>query len=322
MPVKPRRSILPILGLVTAAALLAVCLYLFVPLSGNIQYILRLRTLKVLAIVLTGASIAYATVIFQTLTNNRILTPSIIGMDAVHQLFQTVLVFFWGTTTLQFAQKQVNFILTVAMMVGFALVLYILLFRRDGTNLHFLLLVGIVMGTLFTSLTTFLQVLIDPNEYAALQGSMFASFTRVNTDVLLLAGGFTLPTMLYGLRYLRLLDAIALGRDHAVNLGVDYGPVVKRLMVVVAILMAVSTALVGPITFLGLLVANISYHLVDTYRRAPLIWCAVGVGVFALVGSQFIVERYLSYSVPISVVINFAGGIYFLYLVLKERAAW
>lgn len=319
---KPRRSILPILGLVTAVALLAVCLYLFVPLSGNIQYILRLRTVKVLAIILTGASISYATVIFQTLTNNRILTPSIIGMDAVYQLFQTVLVFFWGTTTLQFAQKQVNFVLTVIMMVGFALVLYILLFQREGTNLHFLLLVGIVMGTLFSSLTTFLQVLIDPNEYSVLQGSMFASFTRVNTDVLMLAGGLTLPTMLYGLRHLRLLDAIALGRDHAVNLGVEYGSVVKRLMVVVAILMAVSTALVGPITFLGLLVANISYHLVDTYRRAPIIWCAVGVGTFSLVGAQFVVERYLSYSVPISVVINFAGGIYFLYLVLKERAAW
>lgn len=319
---KSRRSILFVLGLVTAVALLAVCLYLFVPLSGNIQYILQLRILKVLAIILTGASIAYATVIFQTITNNRILTPSIIGMDAVYQLFQTVLIFFWGTTTLQFTQKQVNFLLTVAMMVGFALVLYLVLFRRDGTNLHFLLLVGIVMGTLFSSLTTFLQVLIDPNEYAALQGSLFASFTRVNTDVLMLAGGLTLPTMLYGLRHLRLLDAIALGRDHAINLGVDYGPVVQRLMVVVAILMAVSTALVGPITFLGLLVANISYHLVDTYRRAPLIWCAVGVGIFALVGAQFVVERYLSYSVPISVVINFAGGIYFLYLVLKERAAW
>ena len=233
---------------------------------------------------LTGAAIAYATVVFQTITNNRILTPSIIGMDSVYQLFQTIMVFFWGSTTLQFVDQQINFLITVTLMIGFALLLYQVLFRKDGTNLHFLLLMGIVMGTLFGSLTTFLQVLIDPNEYAGLQSRLFASVSRVNTNLLFLGGGLMIPVMLYGLRYVRTLDAIALGRDHAVNLGVDYGPVLRRMLIVVAVLMAASTALVGPITFLGLLVANISYHLLDTYRRGPLIAAAVAVGVVFLVG--------------------------------------
>lgn len=319
---KHERKTFVILGIVTLLALTVVCLYLFVPLKGNIQYILRLRTLKVLAITLTGAAIAYSTVIFQTITNNRILTPSIIGMDAVYQLFQTALVFLWGTTTLQFVDQQVNFALTLALMIGFALLLYQALFRRDGTNLHFLLLVGIVMGTLFGSLTTFLQVLIDPNEYSGLQSRLFATVSRVNTNLLALGAAVMIPVMLYGLRHVRVLDAIALGRDHAINLGVDYGPVVRRMLIIVAVLMAASTALVGPITFLGLLVANVTYHLVDTYRRGPIIAAAVAVSVIFLVGAQLIMERVFVYSTPVSVIVNFVGGVYFLYLVLKERAAW
>ena len=318
---KHRRNLV-ILGILLGLALAVVCLYLFVPLKGNIQYILRLRTLKVLAITLTGAAIAYATIVFQTITNNRILTPSIIGMDAVYQLFQTALVFLWGSTTLQFVDKQINFALTVALMIGFALVLYRVLFRKDGTNLHFLLLVGIVMGTLFGSLTTFLQVLIDPNEYSGLQTRLFASVSRVNSDLLLFGGGITIPVMLYGLRHVRALDAVALGRDHAINLGVDYGPVVRRMLIIVAVLMAASTALVGPITFLGLLVANASYHMLDTYRRGPLIAAAIALSTIFLVGAQLVMERVFAYSTPISVIVNFVGGIYFLYLVLKERAAW
>ncbi|BAD40587.1 iron chelate uptake ABC transporter family permease subunit [Symbiobacterium thermophilum] len=318
---KHKRNLI-ILGILLLLALTVVGLYLFVPLRGNIQYILRLRTHKVLAMALTGTAIAYATVVFQTITNNRILTPSIIGMDSVYQLFQTIMVFFWGSTALQFVDQQINFLITVTLMIGFALLLYQVLFRKDGTNLHFLLLMGIVMGTLFGSLTTFLQVLIDPNEYAGLQSRLFASVSRVNTNLLFLGGGLMIPVMLYGLRYVRTLDAIALGRDHAINLGVDYGPVLRRMLIVVAVLMAAATALVGPITFLGLLVANISYHLLDTYRRGPLIAAAVAVGVVFLVGAQLIMERVLAYSTPVSVIVNFIGGMYFLYLVLKERTAW
>nr|PZN71250.1 MAG: iron ABC transporter permease [Bacillota bacterium] len=318
---KHKRNLL-ILGVLLLLALTVVGLYLFVPLRGNIAYILRLRTLKVLAMALTGAAIAYATVLFQTITNNRILTPSIIGLDAVYQLFQTMMVFVWGSTTLQFVDQQINFLLTVMLMIGFALLLYQVLFRRDGTNLHYLLLMGIVMGTLFGTLTTFLQVLIDPNEYANLQSRLFASVSRVNTNLLFLGGGLMIPVMLYGLRYVRALDVIALGRDHAINLGVDYGLVLKRVLVIVAVLMAAATALVGPITFLGLLVANVSYHLLDTYRRGPLIAAAMCVSVVLLVGAQLVLERVLAYSTPVSVIVNFVGGIYFLYLVLKERTAW
>jgi len=121
----------------------------------------------------------------------------------------------------------------------------------------------------------------------------------------------------YFMLYTKYLDVIAMGRDHAVNLGVDYDRVVKRLLIVVAVLISIATALVGPITFLGLLVANVAYQLMRTYRHTLLIPAAVLISIVALVGGQLLVERVFTFSTTLSVIINLVGGVYFIYLLLK-----
>ncbi len=68
--------------------------------------------------------------------------------------------------------------------------------------------------------------------------------------------------------------------------------------------------------------ANVAYEMLATYRRLPLIGAAILVSIVALVGGQLIVERVFTFSTTLSVIINFAGGIYFLYLLLKERTTW
>lgn len=117
---------------------------------------------------------------------------------------------------------------------------------------------------------------------------------------------------------LQYLDVLGLGRDQAVNLGVNYEGVVKQLLVLVAILTAIATALVGPITFLGLLVANTAYWLLPTHRHGYIIPAAILISCIALVGGQLLVERVFTFKTTLSVVINFLGGIFFIYLVLKE----
>src|SRR5690625_7066209 len=91
-----RQKLLALLGL----SLLFISLYLFLGLEGNISYILTRRFTRLLAIVITGAVIAVATIIFQTITNNRLLTPSLIGLDSLYQLIQTFIIFFYGSTSL------------------------------------------------------------------------------------------------------------------------------------------------------------------------------------------------------------------------------
>ncbi|WP_053372471.1 iron chelate uptake ABC transporter family permease subunit [Paenibacillus sp. FJAT-27812] len=304
---------------VLAVALIAV--FLFIHLGPNWDYALPRRLKKVLAIVITGGAIAYSTMIFQTITNNRILTPSIIGLDSLYMLIQTFVVFAFGSMSLPSTNKHLNFFISVALMIAFVAVLYKLLFKKEGRNLYFLLLIGLVLGTLFGSMSTFMQVLIDPNEFLIVQGKMFASFNNVNTDLLVISIIIIALIAIYATRLSKYLDVMSLGKEHAVNLGIPYDYVVKRMLVIVAILIAVSTALVGPITFLGLLVVNVAYPFMRTYRHSYLIPGAMLISIIALVGGQLIVERVFSFETTISVIINFIGGAYFLYLLLREKKA-
>lgn len=303
------------------AVLLAV-VFMTIDAGGQWDYILPRRGKKLIAILLTGTAIAFSTVVFQTITNNRILTPSIIGLDSLYMLLQTMIVFLIGGTALTMMSKNLRFVMAVGLMVVFAMLLYRMLFRKEGRNIYHLLLIGIIFGTFFSSVTSFLQKLIDPNEFLVIQDKMFASFNNVHSDLLLISLAGVLLVALYFTRFAKYLDVLTLGRDHAVNLGVGYEYVVKRMLVVVAILISISTALVGPITFLGLLVANVAYQFLNTYRHKTLILGASLIGFIALVGGQLIVERVFTFSTSLSVIINFAGGVYFIYLLLKENKSW
>jgi len=308
--------------LLAALSVIFICLFLFTDITGNWEYILERRTYKVAAIILTGVSIALATVVFQTITQNRILTPSILGLDSLYMLINTFIIFVFGSTTLTSTDKNIQFIVIVAIMILFSGLLYKLLFKRNEQNIYFLLLIGFIIGTFFDSFSSFMQVLIDPNEFQIVQDRMFASFNNINTDVLLLATILIILTLILFLRFFKYLDVLALGRDHAINLGVDFDYVVKRLLVIVAILISISTALVGPITFLGLLVSNLAYEFLKTYRHFYLLLGASLISVVALVGGQLVVERIFTFSTTLSVIINFIGGVYFIYLLLKENRSW
>ncbi|WP_314590843.1 iron chelate uptake ABC transporter family permease subunit [Paenibacillus terrigena] len=303
-------------------ALALIATFMLINVGSNWGYVIPRRVTKVLAIMLTGSAIAFSTVVFQTITNNRILTPSILGLDSLYMLIQTSVIFLLGSSALTMVSKNMHFIITVMAMVLFSGLLYKFMFRRDQQNIYFLLLIGIILGTLFQSLTTFMEVLIDPNEFMIVQDRMFASFNNINTDVLLIAGILIVAVTLYFLKFMKYLDVISLGRDQAVNLGVPYDYVVKRLLIIVAILISISTALVGPITFLGLLVVNVTYQFLRTYRHSYLIGGSMLIAIIALVGGQLIVERVFTFSTTISVIINFIGGVYFIYLLLKENKSW
>ena len=173
-------------------------------------------------------------------------------------------------------------------------------------------------GTLFSSLSSFMQMVIDPNEYLVLQNKLFASFNNVNVDILLISIILIILVIPFVCDDLKYLDVINLGRDQAINLGIDYDKLVRKLFVTVSIFISISTALVGPITFLGLLVVNLSRQMITTYKHKYLISMSVLLSVFILVTGQLLAERIFNFSTPVSVIINLVGGIYFMYLLLKE----
>lgn len=298
--------------------IVCVGLFLFQGLNAkNFDYNMSRRIPKVIAICLTGASIAVSSMLFQTVTNNRILTPSILGLDSLYNFGQTLCIFIFGVNSIMMTDKRVNFFASVFIMLLGTIILYKLVFRK-GNNIFTLLLVGTVVGTLFRSMSSFMSVLIDPNDFIVLQSKMFASFNNVNTDILWIVVVFVLCIGYFLYKDIRKLDVMLLGREQAINLGVDHDKLSKKILFTVALLVSISTALVGPITFLGLLVVNLSYHLFSTYKHSYLMAGASLLSMTALVGGQFIVERILNFSSTVSIIINFIGGIYFIYLLIKQ----
>ena len=299
--------------------LISTALYLGYGLPTRWQYALENRSLSLLAIVITGAAIAVATMMFQVVVNNRILTPSILGLDSLYLLIQTGIIFLFGSSTLLSMNSIALFVLCTGLMMLFSLLLYHFLFKRESQNIFFLLLVGIVFGTFFGSLTTFMEVLIDPNEFQIAQDIGFASFNRINTNILWVALAILIGTIVFSLRYWKYFDVLALGRDNAINLGVDYPQITKTLLILVAILISVSTALVGPLTFLGLLVMNVTFEFIRDYRHKVLIPAAMLVSMITLVLGQFLVTHIFTFRTTLSIIVNFVGGVYFIYLLLRAN---
>lgn len=314
---KDKKKLYILLGL----SLIFVSLFLLYGLSANnYRYNLSKRIPKVIAIILTGGSIAVSSMLFQTITNNRILTPSILGLDSLYSFGQTISVFVFGVNSVMLTNSYANFFFSLGIMLLGSAILYNLVFKKKN-NIFTLLLVGTVMGTLFRSMSSFMSVLIDPNDFLVLQNKMYASFNNVNTDIILLVIVILILVFIYLYKDINKLDVMLLGREQAINLGVNHDKLSKKLLVIVVLLVSISTALVGPITFLGILVVNLAYHLFDTYKHSYLIIGATLISVLALVAGQFVVERLLNFTTTVSIIINFIGGVYFIYLLLKEGKA-
>ena len=302
--------------------LVVVCSVLFLVYGLNpnsYQYALSRRIPKLIAIAMTGSGVAVSSVIFQTVTNNRILTPSVLGLDSLYNLFQTLIVFSLGSLNVALMGSNLNFLIAGGLMIIFSLLLFKMMFRRENTNLFFLLMIGMIFGTLFSSLSSFMQMVMDPNEFLIVQNKMFASFNNVKSSLLGISMITMGLTLFWVLKDAKKLDVIALGKEEAINLGIDYDRMVRKMLVAVAILVSVSTALVGPITFLGILVTNLAYQMIKDYRHSIVIPTSILLSLLALIGGQFLVERVFQFNTTIGVIINFVGGLYFIYILLKEE---
>lgn len=282
-------------------------------------YALKLRTPKLIVMIITAFAIGGASLVFQSVINNTIVTPCLLGMNSLYTLIHTAVVFFAGSTSVLANNANLSFAVDLVIMGITATVIYGWLFKKTNYNVLYVLLIGTVLTSFFTSIQSTLTRVMDPNEYDNLLSTLVASFSNVNSEIILFSV-VVLGVLIFVLRKdLALLDVITLGRQQAVNLGVDYDRTIRRLLLGVTICIAVATAMVGPISFLGLIIANLSRQLLQTFRHGQLILGSALFGMIVLVAGQLIVEHIFTYSIPVSVFITVGGGIYFLYLLLTRR---
>lgn len=280
--------------------------------------ILELRGTKLAALICVGAATGAATVLFQTIAMNRLLTPGIVGFDALFVLMQTLLVATLGGVGLAQIPGMLRFGLETLVLVGAATMLFGLLLRQSAADVTRMILTGVILGVMLRGLVSMVQRLLDPAEFAVVQQAMFASFGRVDPGQLSVAALCLLSALAISLRMAPALDVAGLGRGAARGLGLDHDRVVIVTLMLIALMVSVSTALVGPITFLGLLAASLARQMVNTHRHAVLIPAAAVIGAIILVGGQFVFERLLRQQSALAVVVEFLGGLLFLALVLRK----
>lgn len=305
--------------LLLSILLIGIFLYLFVGItSNNAHYFIPLRLKKILSLLLVATSISYSTLTFQTITQSHLLTPSMMGFDSLYMFIQTTLVFFGGHKIVMMAGN-VNFFLSIGLMVLASLLFFHFFFKKKLPNIYYLLLTGLIFGMFFGGFSDFMQVMLDPNEFSVLQGSMFASFSKVNVNYLFLSSIVSLSCIYLIRKDFSQLDVVTLGYDHALNLGINVKKLIKKHLIIIAILVSVSTVLVGPITFLGLLSISLARKLSLTFRHSTLAYATTLISCIALLYGLWIVERVFALGTTLSVIINFVGGIYFIVMLLKEN---
>ncbi len=180
--------------------------------------ITQMRATNLVVILLVVVCQAVATVSFQSATNNRIITPSIMGFEALYVAIQTAAVFFLGAVGVTTLQGVPQFALMLVLMVGFALMLYGWLLSGKYANLQVMLLVGIVLGGGLGSVATFMQRMLTPSEFDILTAKLFGSVSNADASYLPLA----IPLCVAAAGTLwwrsRRLNIVALGKDVTTNL--------------------------------------------------------------------------------------------------------
>ena len=286
--------------------------------SPGFWRIAQVRAASVAVILVVAWCQALATVAFQTITNNRIITPSIMGFESLYRLLQTSIVFFFGITGLTSMDSTGQYLMQVGLMVALAALLYGWMLRNERANIHQTLLLGIVIGTGLGALSTYMQNLLNPSAFDVLSARLIGNISnadmsqlRIAIPLALVAGGLLLAMS-------RTLDVLGLGRDTAIGLGVDHRRNSLVILMLTAVLMAVSTSLVGPMSFLGFLVAMTSYQLSDTHEHRFVLPMAWLVGVVILGGAYFTLRHIFYATGSVGIIIEAVGGTFFLIHLLRK----
>lgn len=277
---------------------------------------MRVTSLVVMAVV--AICQAVATITFQTVTNNRIITPSIMGFESLYTVIQTAAVYTLGVVGVVALQGPGQFLAQVAAMVGLSVLLYGWLLRGRYANIQVMLLVGIIMGGGLGAVSTFMQRLLSPSEFDVLSARLFGSVTNASAEYL----PFAIPLVIVATTLIwlnaRTLNVIAMGRDVCINVGVDHGRQTIYSLVLVSVLMAVSTALVGPMTFFGFLVATLTYQLAGTHDHRRLLPLGALTGFVVLAGAYFVMNHVFYAQGVVSIIIELVGGTVFLVVIMRK----
>ncbi|MFJ8511888.1 iron chelate uptake ABC transporter family permease subunit [Lysinibacillus xylanilyticus] len=282
--------------------------------------VVKRRIVAIVAMIIAAVCQSLSTVAFQSITHNRIITPSLLGFESLYSTIHTSTIFFFGASALINFTGIGSFLFQVAVMVLMSLILYGWLLSGKYGNLQLMLLVGIIIGTGLNSVGTFMRRLLAPSEFDILQARLFGSVNNADSAYFPIVIPMVIIVAILLLAHSKNLNILSLGKDVATSFGVKYQSNVIYTLVLVAILMSISTALIGPLTFYGFLVATLSYQAASTYDHRYIFPMALAIGFLIITSAYFLMYHVFHAQGVVSVIIELFGGIIFLTVVLRKRA--
>lgn len=288
--------------------------------SPSYGRIVKRRLDAVITMAIAAVCQVLSTITFQTISNNRIITPSLLGFESVYEAIHTFLIFVFGIKSFLAFTSIRAFLIQIVLMVVLCLLLYGFMLRGKRANFHYMLLVGIVIGTGLRSLSLFIRKLLSPAEFDILQARLFASVNNSDSSYFKLAFPIVFIVSLILFFNSKYLNVLSLGKDVSINLGLDYNKLSILSLVIVSILMAISTALVGPMTFFGFLAASLTYEICKSYDHKFIFAMGILLAFSILTFAYFIMNHVFPAQGVVNIIIEFFGGILFLIMLLRKES--
>jgi len=280
-------------------------------LGGEVEMLILLlsRVPRLISILVTGMALSISGLIMQQITRNKFVSPSTAAtMDSARFGIMFSMILLPGLHVM--GKMAIAFVFA---LLGTFLFMYILK-KIKVKNVVIIPLVGIMLGNLIDSITTFIAYRFDliQNINSWLQGS-FSMVTKGRYEIIYI----TIPLAVLAYVFANKFTIAGMGEDFSRNLGLNYNLVVNIGLTIVALISSAVLVTIGSIPFIGLIIPNIVSMIRGDNLRNSL-------GTTALLGAVFllfsdILGRLLiyPYEISISLTVGVLGSIIFIYLIFK-----
>lgn len=268
------------------------------------------RVPRTLALLLAGSAMSVAGLIMQMLTQNRFVEPSIAGTTQSASL-GLLLVMIVNPAASVLAKMVVA---TLFALAGTALFMTLLQRMRLKSPLM-VPLTGIMLGAVFSAVTTFLAMEFELlQSLGGWESGDFSAVLQGRYELLWIVGALTVLAMLIADRF----TVAGMGKAFSVNVGLNYQQVMLIGMAIISVISGVVVVVIGVLPFLGLIVPNIISLAMGDNLRYTIPWVALFGG--ALVVLCDIIGRLVVYpfEIPVSVILGVIGAAVFLFLLLRK----
>lgn len=282
--------------------------------------VVKRRIVAVVAMIIAAVCQSLSTVAFQSITNNRIITPSLLGFESLYSAIHTSTIFFFGATAMIQFTGTGSFLFQVTVMVVMSLLLYGWLLSGKYGNLQLMLLIGIILGTGLNSVSTFMRRLLAPSEFDILQARLFGSVNNADAAYFPIVIPMVIVAAVLLMAFSKKLNVLSLGKDVSTTFGMNHRAGIIYTLILVSVLMSVSTAMLGPLTFYGFLVATLSYQAAPTYDHRYVFPMALAIAFLVITAAYFFMYHIFNVQGVVSVIIELFGGVLFLIVILRKRA--